>query len=164
MLFEIPIIVVLLQSIPEGFFIVIVGTKLFNIQMNFKMAAIIAFIYGFFAYLYRLFLITFGLHTLFSMILLVLLVKFIRRIPIFHSVVSILSSTLLIGVLQGMVVPIFLNILGISFQQLSGYPWINIAISIPIFLILGGLYYVLHGKGFYLYNLAGEGESIAKNK
>ena len=52
MLFEIPIIVVLLQSIPEGFFIVVIGTKLYNIHVDFKRAAIIAMVYGIFAYLF----------------------------------------------------------------------------------------------------------------
>ncbi len=153
MLFEIPIIVVLLQSIPEGFFIVVIGTKLYNIHVDFKRAAIIAMVYGIFAYLFRIIFTIFGLHTLFSVILLVMLVRIITGIPIFHSLASILSSTLLIGVLQGLTVPVILWLVGIPFQQLSMYPWINIAVSIPIFLILVVIYYVLHRRGLYLYNL-----------
>lgn len=153
MLFEIPIIVVMLQSIPEGFFIVTVGLKLFDIEIQWKRAGIIASIYGIVAYLIRRFVIIYGLHTILGLLTLILLVKIIEKISFLCSVVSILVSFFLTGLFQTITVPGVLQIANVSFHQLSQDPPLTIIAGIPTFILMGITYCILYKTGFYLYSL-----------
>lgn len=153
MLFKIPIIVAALQSIPEGFLIVIVGLKLFNIDIKLKEAIGISIIHGVLSYLIRRYVAVYGLHTIFSIIVLIVLVKMIGEIPFFHSIVSILLSFLLTGIFQVVTVPVILQIMNMSFKQLSQDPKLTIIAAIPTFALLGIIYLILNRTGFYLYNL-----------
>ena len=153
MLFKIPIIVAALQSIPEGFLIVIVGLKLFNIDIKLKEAIGISIIHGVLSYLIRRYVAVYGLHTIFSIIVLIVLVKMIGEIPFFHSIVSILLSFLLTGIFQVVTVPAILQIMNMSFKQLSQDPKLTIIAAIPTFALLGIIYLILNRTGFYLYNL-----------
>ena len=153
MLFKIPIIVAGLQSIPEGFLIVIVGLKLFNIDIKLKEAIGISVVYGILSYLIREYVAVYGLHTIFSIIILIVLVKMIEEIPFFHSTVSVLLSFLLTGIFQAITVPMVLQIMNMSFEKLSENPKLTIVAAIPTFALLGIIYLILNGTGFYLYNL-----------
>jgi hypothetical protein len=153
MLFEIPVIVVLLQSIPEGFFIVLVGLKLFNIDIKYSRALVISFSYGIFSYIIRRVVFIFGLHTFLSILILILLVKILRKISIFNAIISVLVGSLLAGIFQVITAPLVLNIIDIEFQQLADNPGINIIASLPTLILLGLSYYLLSITGFYLFNV-----------
>ena len=136
----------------------VIGTKLYNIHVDFR-GNIIAMVYGIFAYLFRIIFTIFGLHTLFSVILLVMLVRIITGIYLsfsgIHTFVHIAYRSP-----AGLTVPVILWLV----VFLHPCPWINIAVSIPIFLILVVIYYVLHRRGLYLYNLGDKGETNARDK
>lgn len=153
MLFEIPIIVVLLQSIPEGFLVILVGLKLFNLDIEYRRALVISISYGIFSYIIRRIVFIFGLHTIFSILILIILVKIIRRISIFNAIISILTGSLLAGIFQGITAPLALKYFDVSLQQLAEYPSINILASIPTLILLSLSYYILDRTGFYLFNV-----------
>lgn len=153
MLFEIPMIVILLQSIPEGFFITIVGLKLFNIKIQWRRAGIIAIIYGIVCYLIRKSVVIYGLHSILGLFALTLLIKGIGKVSFLCSGVSTLASFLLIGLFQIVTVPTALQIVNVSFDQLSENSILTIIAGIPTFVLMGMTYFILNKTGFYFYSL-----------
>ena len=63
MLYSIPWYVVLFQSIPEMFLLIILGFKLFNIDVNFKKTLLVSLLISIIVYIVRKFASVYGFHT-----------------------------------------------------------------------------------------------------
>ncbi|SJZ57812.1 hypothetical protein [Garciella nitratireducens] len=153
MLFEIPIVVLLLQSIPEAFFIIMVGLKLFHIDIKGKEAILVSVIYGVASYFIRKYIAIYGIHTILSIIVLIVLLKYIKKISLFYAMISILLSFLLTGIFQSITVPFVLDFLGVSLEQFSKDPKLMIIAAIPTFVLMTIIYFILNKTNFYLYDL-----------
>ncbi|WP_213818713.1 hypothetical protein [Garciella nitratireducens] len=153
MLFQIPIVVLLLQSIPEAFFIIIVGLKLFHIDIKGKEAILVSVIYGVASYFIRKYIAIYGIHTILSVIVLIVSLKYIKKISLFHATISILVVSLFIGIFQSITVPFVLDFLEVSLEQFSRDPKLMIIAAIPTFVLMTIIYFILDKTNFYLYDL-----------
>jgi len=153
MLNKIPWYVALFQSLPESFFILKLGLILFRIDIDVKDSSIIASIVAIFSYLIRKYFVTFGLHTIITMILLIILAKVIGKIKIIHSIIGVFMGVLITGALQSATVPWLLSVSRMQISDLAIYPILNIVFFIPCALIMLLMYLFVKRKNFYLFDL-----------
>lgn len=153
MLNTIPWYVALFQSLPEAFLILKLGLILFKIDIDIKYSLIISSISAIFSYLIRKYVVTFGLHTVTTIILLIILVTAIGKIKIIHSTIGVFMGFLIVGALQSATVPWLLSISKMQISNLAIYPILNIVFFIPCALIMLVMYLFVKRKNFYLFNL-----------
>lgn len=153
MLNKIPWYVALFQSLPESFLILKLGLILLRIDVKVKDALIISAIAAAFSYFIRLYFMTFGMHTFYTLILLMVLVTLIGEIRMINAAIGIFIGVLIVGVLQSISVPLLLSLMGISISELGIFPILNIILFIPSGLIMGLTYLIVSKKNFYLIDL-----------
>ncbi len=154
MLNTIPWYVALFQSLPESFLILKLGLILFRIDISVKNSFLIASITAIFSYLIRRYFITFGLHTVITMILLIILCTIIGKIKIIHSVIGTFMGVLIAGALQSIIVPLLLSISKMQINDLGIYPILNIVLFIPCGLIMLLIYFFIKKRNFYLLDIS----------
>ncbi len=152
MLNEIPWYVALFQSLPEAFLILKLGFVLFRIDISTKNSFIIASAAAIFSYLVRKYCMIYGIHTIFTTILLVVLVISIEKIKIKYSVIGVFMGVLIAGVLQSVIAPPLLSMSGMQISDLSTYPILNIIFFIPCGLIMLLIYLFVKRKNLYLFD------------
>ncbi|HHV25886.1 MAG TPA: GHKL domain-containing protein [Tissierellia bacterium] len=153
MLYSISWYVVLFQSIPEMFLLIILGFKLFNIDVDFKKALLVSLLISIIVYFVRKFASVYGLHTAILIFCSLILIKIILKMNIAYSFICIVTSLLINGLLQNTITPILLNFFHTTTQDLVKNPWLNIFFYIPNGLIMLYLYLFTIKKKIYLFDL-----------
>lgn len=153
MLYSIPWYVVLFQSIPEMFLLIILGFKLFNIDVDLKKALLVSLLISIIVYFVRKFASVYGLHTAILIFCSLILIKIILKMNIAYSFICIVTSLLINGLLQNTITPILLNFFHTTTQDLVKNPWLNIFFYIPNGLIMLYLYLFTIKKKVYLFDL-----------
>jgi len=153
MLYSISWYVVLFQSIPEMFLLIILGFKLFNIDVDFKKALLVSLLISIIVYFVREFASVYGLHTAILIFCSLILIKIILKMNIAYSFICIVTSLLINGLLQNTITPILLNFFHTTTQDLVKNPWLNIFFYIPNGLIMLYLYLFTIKKKIYLFDL-----------
>lgn len=154
----IPWYVVIFQSIPEAFLVLVMGFALFRIRIDTKHAVFIAVLSAFSTYLIRLAPIVFGVHSLIAIALLIVLTVLIARINIGPATLAILGGVVILAVLQSLMIPILFNFASVQFSDLSDRPWLNILFFIPQALVMIIIYITALRNDWYLYDLSREGK------
>ncbi len=152
MLNKIPWYVALFQSLPEAFLILKLGLILFRIDINTKDSFIIAFLVAIFSYTIRRSSMTFGVHTIVTTILMIILVVFVAKIKIIYSTIGVFMGVLIAGVLQSITAPLLLSINKIQIGHLAEYPVLNILFFIPSALAMLFLYLFVQKKNLCLFD------------
>ncbi len=152
MLNEISWYVALFQSLPEAILMLKLGFVLFGIDIDIRNSLIIASIAAIFSYLVRKYFVTYGVHTIATTILLIILVTLIAKIKIKYSAIGVLTGVLIAGILQSITTPLLLSINKMQIGHLAIYPVLNILFFIPCALIMLFLYLFSKKKNFYLFN------------
>ncbi len=162
MLYQIPWYVAFFQSMPETFFVIAVGLRLYNIKIDSKYIFIISFVTGMVGYYIRKISfsldngILFGVHTILTIITIAIFIKIIIGTKWTNIFVPIITSALIMGVIQSITLPLFLNIIDKTIEDLITYPYLNIWTAIPGFIIMIVLYYIVEKKNLYIFDLKGE--------
>ena len=149
---QIPWYVALFQSLPEAYLMINLGLILFRININTKDSFIIASVSAVFSYLIRKYFVTYGIHTVITIVLLIILVTLIGKIKVICSVVGVFTGVLITGVLQSVTIPILLSVNEMQINDLATYPVFNILFFIPCALIMSTLYLLSKKKDFYLFD------------
>jgi hypothetical protein len=152
-MFGIPWYVTVFESIPEAFLIIIIGFSLFNIQFTMRDAVIMAVLSAVTTHFIRQAPIIFGLHSLFAIVILIVLAVLINRTQIWPATLAILGGVVILAILQSLMVPIIFKLASIQLSDLSVNPWLNVIFFIPQALVMIGIYVVLRCKNWYLYDL-----------
>ena len=152
MLNEISWYVALFQSLPEAFLMLKLGFVLFGIDIDTRNSLIIASISAIFSYLVRKYFVTYGVHTITTTILLIVLATLIAKIKVKYSAIGVLTGVLIAGILQSITTPLLLSINKMQIGHLAIYPVLNILFFIPCALIMLFLYLFSKKKNFYLFN------------
>jgi len=155
-MYAIPWYVVLFESIPEAFLMIILGFALFNLQISFKNAFVISLVNAVIIYYVRQLSVTFGLHTLIAIVVIVILSKMLTKIKTHAVFISIISGFVVLAVLQSMMLPVLFQLVNINIQYLTVKPWLNIVFFIPIGVIMTLLYYFVRKHNLYVFDLAAE--------
>lgn len=153
MLYSIPWYVVLFQSIPEMFLLIILGFKLFNIDVDFKKSLLVSSLISIIVYIVRRFTSIYGLHTVILIFCSLIFIWIILKMNIAYSFICIVTSLLINGLLQNIITPIILNLFYTTPQDLIKNPWLNIFFYIPNGLIMLCFYLFTVKREVHLFDL-----------
>jgi len=135
---------------------IILGFALFNLQISFKNAFVISLVNAVIIYYVRQLPVTFGLHTLIAIVVIVILSKILTEIKIGVVFISVLSGFVVLAVLQSVIVPVLFQLANINIHDLIVKPWLNIVFFIPVGVIMTFLYYFVRKHNLYVFDLAAE--------
>lgn len=153
MLYSIPWYVVLFQSIPEMFLLIILGFKLFNIDVNFKKTLLVSLLISIIVYIVRKFASVYGFHTVIFIFFSLILIRIILKMNIAYSFICIVTSLLVDGLLQSILTPVLLSLFQSASEGLITSPWLNIVLFIPSGLLMFLLYIFINERKIFLFDL-----------
>lgn len=142
-MYYIPWYVALLVSIPECFLVMLIGFKLYDIDMPLPAGFIVSAFMGFVAYIVRLFSLPFGLHTIIQIIMLVLLISLLTELKWRPALISILTGAMITGIFESMLMPFFLMLTDKTINDFVVQPWLNVLSFIPLALLLIIFYFCM---------------------
>jgi len=131
-----PWYIVLIVSIPETFFIVRLGFRLFNVDIDFNKVLILTLITAVLSVFIRKLPLAFGFHTLILTITLVLLCKAMLKMRLWNCFVSILVGVLILGVLESTLLPLFQSVTSTNTESLVIEPWLNVVYTFPLLIVM----------------------------
>lgn len=143
-----PIYSLFIRLIPEAFLIIYSICILSNSKVDFKKIFLASIIGGIFVYITRLLPIHFGVHTILSIMVDILLAFKINNIDIHKAIAGGMISIILIFVSEFIIFAFYINILHIPSELLSEQSLIAIIYSIPSLLI----FYILVRLIVYIRN------------
>lgn len=144
-----PWYIVLLVSFPQTFLIIIVGFQLFNQYISYSRALLLSLIVSILTIFARGLPLPFGVHTIILIVSLTLLATVVTDTNLWHSFISILSGALILGVLEGVLLPIFLKITETTTDDLVLEPWLNLVCFLPLGII-AAIFCILAKKRNYV--------------
>ncbi len=148
-----PWYIVLLVSLPETFLIIILGFRLFNLEIGFKQALLLAFATAVLSIFIRKLPLVFGYHTLIMMSALVLLTKVTLKIRLWHGIVSVLVGVLILGVLESTLLSLLQSLTSTNAESLIINPWLNVVYSLPLLLVMYALYWLAKRYNLVIFDL-----------
>ncbi len=149
-----PWYIVLLISVPQTFLIIKIGFQLFNLQLSYSRALMLSFIVGILAVFARELPLPFGVHTIILIVFSALLTVVVTGINLWHCFISILTGTLILGVLEGVLLPIFLKITATTTDSLALNPWLNILYFMPLSIIMIFFYLLAKKHNYVIFDLS----------
>ena len=149
-----PWYIVLLISIPQTFLIVITGFQLFNLHLSSSRTVLLSLIIGVLAIFAREMSLPFGVHTIILIVSSTLLAAIITGTNLWHCFLSIVAGALILGVLEGVLLPILLKITAASTDSLGMKPWLNILYFLPSGIIMVVLYLLAKKRNYVLFDLS----------
>lgn len=158
---SIPWYVVIFQSIPEAFLVLVMGFALFRIRIDAKHAVFIAVLSAVSTYFIRQAPIIFGVHSLIATAVLIFLTVLIARMKIGPATLAILGGVAFLAILQSLMVPTLFNLASVEFTDISDRPWLNILFFIPQALVMIVIYIAVLRNDWYLYDLSRRGKQRA---
>jgi len=161
-LHAIPWYVVLFESIPEAFLVVILGFALFSYPIRHADALIISVMSGIITFFVRQLSIVFGLHTLIALVILIFLCSWIAKINPWKGAVSIIAGIAVLGVLQSITLPICFRLTSTTLDDILINPWLNVLFFLPDAIIMLAIYLVIRKRHFNILNL-NQGSMTFKN-
>ncbi|CFY10894.1 Uncharacterized [Syntrophomonas zehnderi OL-4] len=151
-MFAIPWYTVILESIPQMFLIIKIGFELFNIKIDLGKTIAISTLIAFCTYFIRQAPL-FGLHTLVLVLLLALFATFFYKINWWYSLVSSLTGTMIMGLIEKVWLDVIFEITSTSVDDLSAYTWFNMIIFALILIMASLLYVIIKRFHFTIYDL-----------
>ena len=156
-MFALPWYSILLISIPQTIFSLLIGFQLFNLRLDFRKCLIVAIGVGIVTYFLRGTLVIPGIHTVLIILLMVISITLINRGNILYNFLAVMLGSMILGVIEGVWCPLFLSLTSLSIRDLAIYPWLNIACFIPVLLLAVMIYILIRRHDFYIYNLDQKG-------
>jgi hypothetical protein len=152
-MFALPWYSILLISIPQTIFSLLIGFQLFNLRMDLRKCLIVAIVVGIVTYFLRRTLVIPGIHTVLIILLMVILITLINRGGMLYNFLAVILGSMILGVIEGVWCPLILRLTFRSIQDLALNPWLNIALFIPVLLAAAMIYIIIHRQNFYIYDL-----------
>lgn len=156
----IPWYVALLISVPQTLLIIEFGFRLFNIHLKVKDILLISVIIAVFCYFFRSFHISYAVNTLLLITLLSLCTFFICNIDIRYCFIAVILGVMIYGALESLLLPLIIQLLRLSFDELIVNPKFNLIAFVPILLIAVALLWYIIKKDIVLYDLYKEENEI----
>lgn len=152
----IPWYIALLISVPQTILIIEFGFRLFNIHLKAKDIILLSVIVAIISYFLRSLPISYAVNTLLLIAILSLCTYFICNIDIRYCFISVTLGLMIYGVLESLMLPLIIQILKLSFNELIIDPKFNLIAFAPILLIAVVILWFIIKKDFVLYDLGSE--------
>jgi len=114
----------------------------------------ISLIIGVVAVIARELPLPFGFHTIILIISSVLLATVITGLNLWYCFIPIATGTLILGVLEGALLPIFLKITAETTDSLALDPWLNILYFLPLGFIMVSFYLLAKKYNYMIFDLS----------
>lgn len=149
----IPWYIALFVGVPEAYFMIILGFKLFNLKINYTYPLIVAVASATVAYFIRQLSLEFGIHTFLCLILMVILCRLLTKEKLWFIFVSILTGFVIVGSLESIIMLLGFSITSMNYSAIALNPWLHLVFFLPELLILLIIYYFVNKYDFYIYSL-----------
>jgi len=133
---KMPVIAVLLQSLPESLIIIILGLTLIGQRLVYSKIAVIAFLSAGASYLARYIPLPYGIHTVLGVFILTFLLILVYKIRPKMAFVGALLAIASLITTQLLVSSFVLYIAGLTVSQVLNSTFLRIVIPIPEQLVL----------------------------
>jgi hypothetical protein len=140
---KIPLIVLLLQGIPEQIAVVTLACVIARIPLEVKKVIAIGIILAACAYVIRLFTIPFGTHTILLTLLLFIALIWLSNGNLSLSIIACLLSYLALAVFEFICLSLLMPISGITPEVLANDPVIRIVLTEPQVILIFMLSFIL---------------------
>ncbi|WP_190258517.1 hypothetical protein [Pelotomaculum schinkii] len=148
-----PWYIVLLLSIPQTFLIIKIGFRLFNLPVSCSKALLLSLAVGVVSIFARGLPLPFGVHTIILAVSSTLLATVVTGTNLWHCFISILTGSLILGVLEGVLVPVLLKITAATTDSLASEPWLNVLYFLPSGTIMAVVYLLAKKRNYALFDL-----------
>lgn len=142
---KMPLITVLLISLPEEILLTAIGLQLFGLRAGFLKLLLTGLLQATFSYCIRFLPLAFGMHTLLQIPIFALVIWLIIRIPYSIALLCILVSASFYMVVDSTLGLLLLYLTGIPLEQVLATPSLRIFFFLPqgliVFFILLFLYF-----------------------
>lgn len=145
-------------SAPQILLVILLGFSLFNLKINVCRSVIVAISMGIICYLIRLLPIPLTINTILIIFSITILTWLICDMELLNSLVASLLGVMFYGVLESLILQVFFAITDYTIEEVLVSPLLNIALFIPILLIILGIYLLCNKNGFVVYDLEPKGE------
>ncbi|KJS17013.1 MAG: hypothetical protein VR69_06855 [Peptococcaceae bacterium BRH_c4b] len=149
-----PWFIVLLTSVPQAFIIIRIGFQLYNLDMGYSRTILLSLISGVLAILARELPLPFGVHTIILIVSSTLLTAIVTGTNPWHCFIAILTGALILGVLEGVLLPIYINITEVTSDRLALKPWLNILYFLPSGIIMAVFYLLAKKRNYVIFDLS----------
>ena len=92
------------------------------------------------------------------MVVLTILTALVFKIELRYSFISVLLGVMISGIIENIVLPMFLSLTGYSIYDLMTNSWVNIAAFMPVFLVTLLVYWLSWHYKVVLFDFANRGE------
>jgi len=130
-----------------------IGFQLFNQYISYSRALLLSLIVGILTIFARELPLPFGTHTVILIVSLTLLANVVTGTNLWHCFISILSGALILGVLEGVLLPIFLKITETTTDDLVLEPWLNLVCFLPLGIIAAFFYLLAKKRNYVIFDL-----------
>lgn len=133
---DIPFIAFLLQGIPETVAVVTLAFVIAKISLDWRKIILIGTVLAFGAYILRLFLIPFGIHTILQIMLLLLALIWLGKGDFSLSLIASLLSFLALAIIEFVCLSLLMPVFGVTPETLFTNLVIRIVITEPQVVLL----------------------------
>lgn len=158
---KMPILAILLQSIPECFIWCWLALKLLKIQPNLGRLLLVAVIFGFCSYFIREFVPVFGLHVLIQILVIIVLLVMLIRLSLYQATAATLLGKLISIMLEIIFIPILLHLTGLTFNEVLADNLLRIIFPVPHLIFALILIWIIKRQKFYLIDLSTTKDSFS---
>jgi signal transduction histidine kinase len=158
-------ITILTGSIPEAFFIFLIGLTLIGYRVSLKKLILISFIEGIFVYiLFNYIKVPFGIHSISTFLFLVIITNLLIKVNIKNSFIAIVIGWMA-SFLTQYINLIFIYLLGMTYDDLMKNEALRMIAFYPSIISLGIIALIIYKKNIVIYNacISSNNEKISKN-
>ena len=146
-----PLQAALLQSLPEGLILFYLGLVLVGVRsLGAKRVISCAVIYAVASYLIRSLPITYGIHSLLHIPVIILLMVVIIKGKWKTALVASLMGLLVLALAESAFVPVVSKVTNISIRDALADPWLRVIFPYPHLCVLGVITYFCYKKNICL--------------
>lgn len=125
----------IVRMIPEAFLMIYAVCKLTNTNINLKRIFVSCILGGVGVYIARLLPVHFGVHTIISVMIYIVLAIRINKIDMFKAIATTLAVIIVLFISDFTFVVIYTNVLHLSSELLFGQSWIAVVSGIPSLIL-----------------------------
>jgi len=149
-----PLIPFLGVSIPESIVLYYMALTLLGQRESPLFLAALSVPTSLFSYTVRSLPLPFGIHTFLQVILMVIFLNLIFRIPWFVAVIIMILTSVILGLTEGISVPILAQLFHLNLGDIISDPLLRIVFTLPHLALLAGLTFISARYGWRLPVLA----------
>lgn len=158
---QMPMNVVVFASRPEAVIIISLGLILIGIRPPWKRVIFAAIVQGLASYIVRR-NVSFGMHTLILLVIMIILVWLIVKVRLLQSSIGMLIGVVISALVEGVMTLFIPKLLGLSLGEIMSRSWLRIGVFSPQLVVLSVLIYLCLKYNFTLENEIGLVRDVKK--